>query len=536
MKVRTIYLIIILYFSLICHLQAQIPTISWWYDVQDFAAGQSAAADIDGDGKLEVVFGCYRNDRHIYALNAEDGTLLWKYDASGPGGHGCNDVAPLIFDIDNDGLLEVIVPSSCNPKTFCFNGADGSLKWVCPTRGSDSPPTIADLDQDGKMEILHGQFGGYVICINAEDGTVKWEILVDPNSWIQTAPTIVDLDLDGQLDFVVASWNFNFKDSIFAFRGSDQSRLWAFPVHNHMYHGFAVADLDEDGAPEILIGSYNDSLYCLNGADGTLKWGYRGSGYIGAPVSVGDIDGDGKCEVVFVHASTVSALSNEGLLKWEYNIPDFGQAFRGVVLADINNDPYLDIIFGTSRGDLIALNGYDGSPIFILDLAAHHGNPLFELNHAPLVADFDQDGLLDIFIVGGYGRYPDLSANIGRAYMVSVGQGNGPDWLMFQRDVLRQSSLCEEINTSISTPFANFGIDVFPNPTREELFIQSSESGAVMRSLHIYNTYGIPVYRQDNLDMSEIKLDLKDWKSGVYIYHLSLKDGRHESGKFVLAR
>ncbi|MBT3423471.1 MAG: PQQ-binding-like beta-propeller repeat protein, partial [Bacteroidetes bacterium] len=82
---------------------SQTPQIKWWYDVNDSAFGNSASADLDGDGKLEIAFSCYRNDSTIYVLNAEDGSLLWKVNTG-----GCNDAAPLIFDVDMDDTLEVI--------------------------------------------------------------------------------------------------------------------------------------------------------------------------------------------------------------------------------------------------------------------------------------------------------------------------------------------------------------------------------------------------------------------------------------------
>jgi outer membrane protein assembly factor BamB len=328
-----------------CHfpeLHAQNPGIKWWFDTNDASFGQTAAGDIDDDGYLELVFGCYRNDSSVYALNAEDGSLLWKYNTASPGVEGCNDVAPVIYDVNNDDTLEVVVPASCNPTTFCFNGYTGKVKWQRATRGSDSPPTIADLDQDGKPEILHGEFGGYVICLNAENGTVAWEIAVDPDSWIQTAPTIADLDGDQQPDFVVATWNSVAGDTnkVYAYRGYDHELLWTFPLTDVVYHGSAVANLDNDSKPELLLGDYSGTLTALNGEDGSFYWNYllEDGYYAGAPASIADLDHDGSCEAVFVSWFKVIALRSDGELFWHYSIPDYGTAFRGAAIADINGD------------------------------------------------------------------------------------------------------------------------------------------------------------------------------------------------------
>src|SRR5512133_392900 len=176
---------------------AETPSILWRFNTLDASFGQSAAADLDRDGRLEVAFGCYRRDSSIYVLNAEDGSLLWRFNARGRSSEGCNDAAPLLADVDADGDIEVIVAGSCNPTTWCVNGSTGAIEWATPSRGSDSPPPLADIDGDGRQEILHGEFGGYVICLNGEDGSVAWELAVDTNSWIQTAPTIFDADGDG---------------------------------------------------------------------------------------------------------------------------------------------------------------------------------------------------------------------------------------------------------------------------------------------------------------------------------------------------
>ncbi len=417
------------------------PMVKWSFDFNDNCFGQAAAGDIDGDEKLEIVFGAYRNDSCVYCLNSEDGTLLWKFNTG-----GCNDAAPLIYDVDNDGNLEVVVASSCVPTTFCLNGSDGSVIWTCPTRGTDSPPSIADIDNDGKLEILHGEFEGWVICINAETGVKEWEILVDSSTnWIQTAPTIIDINKDWQLDFVVASWGTDSSSSVWVYQGDNLELLWRSNLpQGHIYHGTSYADIDNDGNDELLIGSYDGKVYAINSEDGSLHWSYEYSEesfyYVGAPVTIADINNDEKYEIIFCNFNIVGVLSEEGELLWNYRQNDYGTTFRGTVVSDIDDDNYLDIIFGNSNGELTALSGFDNSVLFCLDLAEHFGKE-YNMDSAPLVADFDKDGFLDVFITGGLTNYPDVENNYGRAYLVSTAKGNGPDWLMFQRNHLRNASI-----------------------------------------------------------------------------------------------
>ncbi len=512
MKPRKLLLIFLLLF-LFDIVIAQVPAVKWFFDTKSFSAGMAASADLDADGKLEIVFGCYRNDGGIYALNAEDGTLLWSFFPNVPPDEGCNDVAPLIYDVNNDGQPEVIIASSCTPKTFCLNGKTGQIIWQANTKGSDSPPTIADLNGDGKLEILHGEFQGWVRCLAAETGALLWTLPVDLNSWVQTAPTIVDLDNDGQLDFVVGTWEFDSMDSLYAFNGKTKKKMWSIPIHGHIYHGTAIADFDNDKKPELLVGSYNSNLYCVNGEDGTIEWTYQGPGAVSAPAVVGDIDNDGECDVVFTSWYKVIALNNNGLLKWEYDVPSSSYNFRGAVLSDINGDEFLDVLFGTYAGEFIALNGNDGSEIFDMDVAAQYGKSPFDINHAPLIADFDGDGKLDAFFVGGWGvSSPTIKNNYGRAYMVSLGIGNGPDWLMFQHDARRQSTMCYNYTTATDPFFTgddSKAFIIYPNPAFDFINIPRNTKNA-----EIINTLGITLWKATHF--SEDKIDISLFSNGMY--------------------
>lgn len=506
---------------------AQTPTITWWYDVLDSSFGQSAAGDIDKDGRMEIVFGCYRNDSCIYALNSETGTLQWKYNAKTNLAEGCNDVAVLIADVDADDTLDVVVPSSCNPKTYCFRGKDGSVKWQASTAGSDSPPTLADIDNDGKFEILHGGFDGAVLCLNAENGSTAWTLPVFSNAWVQTAPTLVDLNGNGQLDFVVSTWAFNPDTSrVYAFNGATKALLWSKPLADVVYHGTAVGDLDKDGKPELIFGDYDANVYVLNGEDGTTQWTYQAQGYVGAPITIADVSGDGYCDVIFCDGYGVGALDRLGNSIWYYTIPNLGQTFRGVAVADVTGDWKLDVVFGTNTGKVMALNGVNGNLHWVVDLESHIGKD-FEIDHAPLIADFDADGLIDVFVVGGKTDFPNFSTNYGRAYMISTGLGHGPDWLMFQHDVKRQSNICD-FPVFVSEPNEPAEIVVYPNPAFDEIQYESRYKGDAF----IFNSVG-QIIQKNHVSVGKNCIPLVGASAGVYFLHVYTQENFYRT-KFVV--
>lgn len=423
------------------------PQILWWYDLQAPSFGSAATGDIDNDGMLEIVFGTYFNDENVYALNAEDGSLLWSYNTG-----GCNDASPVIADVDLDGNLEVVIPASSPSTVYCFDGMTGSVKWSRFTGAAnciDSPPAVADVDNDNKPEVVFGTFHGYVFCLNGEDGTICWQINLGTNSYIQSCPNILDINDDQKLDVVVAQWNGDHR--IYALYGENGSTKWySNQPSDWMYHGGSFADIDEDGKAEIAIGCYDNHVYVVNSEDGSPVWNYLAPYYVGAPTSIADLNNDDHLEIVFVSYNIIGVLSHTGSLLWSYSVS--GNIFRGAAIADINGDGTLDVAFGAEDGKVRVLSGSTGQVIWTYDLQAHYGM-VFDIDHAPIIADFDNDGKLDLFIVGGYGISSPETNNHGRAYVLSAGEGGNPGWSMFRHDLKHSAYYAEnQIPNTPATP------------------------------------------------------------------------------------
>jgi outer membrane protein assembly factor BamB len=438
----TVLILVFICFAYSIKVQAEtttIPQILWWYDLDAPSFGSSAVGDIDGDGKPEIVFGTYFNDEHIYALNADSGTLLWRYYTG-----GCNDASPAIADVDLDGNLEVIVPASSPCRIYCFNGATGGVKWSIPTGSNsiDSPPAVADVDNDGKPEVIFGTFYGYVYCLNGEDGSQCWRINLGTSSYIQSEPAIVDVNGDGQLDVVVAQWAGD--NRVYVLRGNNGSTLWYSDLPNdYMYHGGSFADIDDDGKPEIVIGCYDNHVYVLNGEDGSLCWQYPTPYYVGAPTSIADLNNDSHLEIVIASYNVIRALTHTGGMLWTYSAG--GGSFRGAAIADVDSNGVLDVAFGADDGILRVLRGDNGAVVWTYNLQAHYGRT-FEMDHAPVIADFNNDGKMDIFVVGGYGTSSQPTQNHGRAYALTAGNGSGPGWPMFRHDLRHSGNFHYVIN------------------------------------------------------------------------------------------
>ena len=418
---------------------AEGPKLLWKLDTASPSYGSGAVADIDGDGKLEIVFGTYFNDEHLYAVNAEDGSVLWKFKSEG----GPFDASVAIADLDGDRKPDVLAGDSSTGTLFCLDG-EGKKQWsVRLPNSTDSPPAVADLEGDGKLEIVVGSMWkrngqGDVTVLRASTREVVWSREV--KGCVQSEPCLVDLDGDRVLDVIVTSWRGD--QTVRAFSGKDGRDLWSFETsgegddaNNHygLYHGVSAGILKKGGELRIAFGTCSTqrgTLFLLD-ARGKLIWKKALGEYLFAPTTMADLNGDGDREIL-VSGTNTHLFSADGDPLWKSAIG----SSRGAAIADVDGDGDLDAVLCGRERKVAALDGPTGKLLWTFDATCgdHEGEGC---DSGPLISDFDGDGALDVFFFAGKGWSGRTQAkNYGRAYALRLRKGSGR-WETFRGDLRR---------------------------------------------------------------------------------------------------
>src|SRR5262245_15144277 len=114
------------------------------------------------------------------------------------------------------------------------------------------------------------------------------------------------------------------------------------------YASPAVADLDGDGAVEVIGAAY--SLFVLNGVDGTQQFSVDAAGgRVWPGVVVADLDGNGETEIVLAQGGGyVTVLDHTGQTVWSRQ--PTSSELRGLSVYDLDGDGSLEIIVTGAAG------------------------------------------------------------------------------------------------------------------------------------------------------------------------------------------
>lgn len=217
----------------------------------------------------------------VRSLNAETGRELWRASLEG---HAASGVAT---DMDGDGSAEVVVVTKNPGMFYLLNGSSGrmiaSQKLDGETIGMPYP--FADANSRG---VLLSYKKGRVELRKA-DGSIVSEVKIDGE--VTTAPLIVTR---GQMPFLVVGTD----NGLWAMSVPELKVLGVIKAEDDAVRGtLASADVDGDGAKEIVMVTQRGRVALVSTVDGTVRW-YSEGATDAASATFADVNGDGVLDVL----------------------------------------------------------------------------------------------------------------------------------------------------------------------------------------------------------------------------------------------
>ena len=377
---------------------------------------------------------------------------------------GLNWTHPTLVDLDDDGDLDLLVGERSGHLALYRNqGVATSPDWQFETAdyagvntGGWAYPALADVTNDGAPDLFVGAGDG-TLSIYYNDGTptqVLWPASPDESLSVgeNAAPALADLDDDGDLDLLVGhvgSTLYHFQNT-----GTLTNPVWmqrtdSYGGVSEPGHGLqpSFVDLDGDDDPDLLIGRHGDLVwYRNNGPPNAPTWTRVTDGYMGfggssavSPAS-GDWDGDGNNDLVtgehwgvlrFFRNDGSTMLTTSGPPTWteqDLILPFDLAGDSAPALADWDDDGDMDLLLGQAHGQVhqYTNGGSAAAPDWRPD------DVLLTLpwtNHPhvfPTLADIDGDDDYDLFI--GEGGWQGLGAGGNIHYYRNDGTPAAPTW------------------------------------------------------------------------------------------------------------
>ncbi|HET9374278.1 MAG TPA: CRTAC1 family protein, partial [Chthoniobacterales bacterium] len=320
-----------------------------------------------------------------------------------------------LLDYDNDGWLDIYLLNGSTvaalqghepaPKAMLFhNNHDGTFTDVTAKAGVANERwgfgvAVGDYDNDGWPDIYVANYGKNRLYHNNHDGTftdVAEKAGVALGGW-SAGPSWGDYDHDGRLDLFVPGY----------------AKFDPANAQSCEYMGtkLSCGPLGMEGEPDHLFHNNGDGTF----TDVSAKAGVADEkGYYGFASTFVDVDDDGWVDLLVVNDSRPNYLyhnKHDGTFEDASYLSGFAltedgrpMASMGLAVGDYNRDGRLDFYVSNFSDDYSVLFQNQGNGI-LSDVTYQAGlvEPTIPfLKWGTGFLDFDNDGLLDIFVANGH--------------------------------------------------------------------------------------------------------------------------------------
>ncbi|MEM7102957.1 MAG: VCBS repeat-containing protein [Bacteroidota bacterium] len=350
-----------------------------------------------------------------------------------------------IGDINNDGLSDIFFTGNMTPNKLYLNKGDMTFEDISVSAGIEakdtwcSGVTMADVNSDGAIDIYvcrawsedDPDLRRNLLFINNKDNTFTEsgaQYGVDDPGFASQA-SFFDFDLDGDLDLFVGNFPREFISNTYqrAENRNNPDLEWSDKLYRNNGNGtftditeaagvanygwtlgIMTSDFNMDGLPDIFVAVDHDEpdYAYINNGDGTftndIYNAFRHISTFSMGLDIADINNDGLLDVFVLDMLAEDYYRQKALM-------------AGMAPAKFWALVNLGYHYQYMR-NVLQLNNGNGT---FSDIAYYSGVTSTDWSWASLLADFDNDGLKDLYVTNGYKREMkdnDFLLKVGRMY------------------------------------------------------------------------------------------------------------------------